>query len=44
MLGTLRMDVDTCINGYLDMAPDICPVKGVISGSKFGRLMGVIGG
>ena len=38
------MDVDTCINEYLDMAPDIFPVKGAISGSKLGKLMGVVRG
>jgi hypothetical protein len=44
MLGTLRMDVDTCINEYLDMAPDIFPVEGVISGSKFSKFVRVVGG
>jgi hypothetical protein len=44
MLGTLQMDVDTCINEYLDMAPDIFPVEGVISGSKLGKLMRVVRG
>ncbi|KAH0542025.1 hypothetical protein FGG08_003574 [Glutinoglossum americanum] len=44
MLGTLRMDVDTCIKEYLNMAPDIFPVEGVVSGSRLGRVMGVVRG
>src|SRR6266480_5685903 len=44
MLGTLRMDIDTCINEYLDMAPDIFPVEGVISRSKFSKLVNAVRG
>jgi hypothetical protein len=44
MLGTLRMDIDTCINEYIDMAPDIFPIEGAISGSKFGKLIQVVRG
>src|SRR6266496_1243893 len=44
MLGTLRMDIDTCINEYIDMAPDIFPVEGSISGSNFGKLVKAIRG
>jgi hypothetical protein len=36
MLGILRMDVDTCIAEYLKMAPEIFPVKNILSGSGFG--------
>lgn len=36
MLGTLRMDIDTCIDEYLNMAPEIFPVKNIVSGSRFG--------
>ncbi|KAI9780998.1 MAG: hypothetical protein M1839_006437 [Geoglossum umbratile] len=44
MLGTLRMDVDTCMNAYLDMAPKIFPVEGILSRNKFGKLVkGAIG-
>jgi hypothetical protein len=44
MLGTLRMDVDTCINVYLDMAPKIFPVEGILSQNKYGKLLkGAIG-
>lgn len=31
MLGVLRMDIDTCINSYLDMAPDIFPEESRLS-------------
>lgn len=38
MLGSLRMDVDTCISKYLSMAPKIFPEEGFISSSKLGKL------
>ena len=38
MLGTLRMDIDTCINEYIDMAPEIFPVENIVSGSTLGKL------
>jgi|SRR5271154_2701601 len=34
MLGTLKMDVDTCIDKYLELAPSIFPKEGFISRSK----------
>ena len=39
MLGVLEMDVKTCINEYLDMAPKIFPKEGFVSGSKVGKLV-----
>ena len=30
------MDIDTCIDEYLNMAPEIFPVKNIVSGSGFG--------
>lgn len=39
MLGVLRMDVDECINKYLEMAPKIFPTEGFLSGSSLGRLI-----
>ena len=44
MLGTLRMDIDACINEYIDMAPEIFPVENFISGSTFGKLVKVARG
>jgi hypothetical protein len=44
MLGTLRMDIDTCINEYIDMAPKIFPVENIVSGSTVGRLVKVAKG
>jgi hypothetical protein len=44
MLGTLRMDVDTCIKEYLNIAPDIFPVEGIISRSKFSKFVKVVKG
>ena len=38
MLGKLKMDVDTCITKYLELAPQIFPTQGFISGSKVGKL------
>lgn len=37
MLGTFRMDIDTCIQTYLDMAPKIFPKEGFLSGSRTGK-------
>ena len=37
MLGVLRMDVDECINKYLEMAPKIFPTEGFLSGSSLGK-------
>ena len=38
------MDVDTCINAYLDMAPKIFPIEGILSQNKFAKLIkGAIG-
>ena len=34
MLGTFQMDVDTCIQKYLVMAPEIFPEEGLVSKSK----------
>jgi hypothetical protein len=36
MLGTLRMDIDTCIDKYLNMALEIFLIKNILSGSQFG--------
>jgi hypothetical protein len=44
MLGTLRMDINTCINEYIDMAPEIFPVENIVSGSKLGKLLKVVKG
>ena len=44
MLGTLRMDIKTCIDEYLDIAPEIFPVEGTISGSVVGKLLTVARG
>jgi hypothetical protein len=30
MLGTFRMDIDTCIETYLEMAPKIFPKEGFL--------------
>lgn len=38
MLGVLHMDIDSCINAYIDLAPVIFPVEGMISGSGVGKL------
>lgn len=44
MLGTLEMDVDTCIQRYLEMAPLIFPKEGFLPGNKLGKLFkGVVG-
>lgn len=39
MLGVLKMDINQCIDAYLEMAPKIFPVEGMVSGSKLGRLV-----
>ena len=44
MLGVLRMDINTCINEYLEMAPEIFPIEDHISGSTAGRLIKVVRG
>ena len=33
------MDIDTCISKYLVMAPQIFPEEGLISGSKWGKIV-----
>ena len=38
------MDIQTCIDEFLKMAPDIFPVEGLIRGSKFGQLFTVARG
>lgn len=42
MLGILHMDIDSCIKVYRDIAPDIFPVEGLLSGSRLGRLAKII--
>jgi hypothetical protein len=37
MLGPLRMDIQTCIDTYLEMAPTIFPIEGAISHSTLSR-------
>lgn len=44
MLGILQMDVQTCINEYLEMSPEIFPPEGFISRSKVGQLLTVARG
>lgn len=44
MLGTLRMDIDTCINEYINMAPEIFPVEDIVSGSAIGKIVKVARG
>ncbi len=38
------MDIDTCISEYIDMAPNIFPVEGAVSGSDFSKLVKAIRG
>lgn len=38
------MDIDTCIDEYLKMAPAIFPIKNLISGSKFGKFFTIARG
>ena len=44
MLGTLQIDINFCINEYLNMVPDIFPVKSMVSGNKVSKLMKVVRG
>ncbi len=44
MLGTLRMDIQTCIDEYLELAPQIFPVEGLVKGSDLGRFFTVARG
>lgn len=39
MLGVLKMDVDECIDKYLDMAPKIFPKERFFSGSALGKII-----
>jgi hypothetical protein len=39
MLGVLKMDVDTCIKIYLEMAPKVFPSEGLVSRSKLGKFL-----
>ena len=43
MLGTLQVDIDTCIREYKAMSPEIFPV-GYLSGSKVVKLVNTITG
>ena len=44
MLGVLRLDVDTCISLYLEMAPEIFPEEGFLAGSRVAKLLeGAVG-
>ena len=38
------MDIDTCIDEYLKMAPGIFPIETLISGSKIGKLFTIARG
>jgi hypothetical protein len=44
MLGTLRMDIDTCINEYIDMAQEIFPIENIMSRNRLGILVNAIAG
>ena len=44
MLGTLRMDIETCIDEYLNMVPEIFPVEDRMGGSAMGKLLKVVRG
>ena len=44
MLGTLQMDIDTCINEYINMAPEIFPIENIVSRSTLGKLVKVATG
>ncbi|KAI9672992.1 MAG: hypothetical protein M1817_003156 [Caeruleum heppii] len=35
MLGTLRMDIDTCIDEYIQLSPQIFPVESSVSANSF---------
>jgi hypothetical protein len=39
MLGILKLDIDTCITLYLQLAPKIFPKEGFVFGSKPGKLL-----
>lgn len=38
------MDIDSCIEKYIDMAPKIFPVEGMISGSHITRVFRALSG
>ena len=44
MLGTLQMDIKTCIEEYIKMSPEIFPVEGLFQKSKVGQLFTVARG
>ena len=44
MLGSLRMNVDECIDAYLALAPKIFPKKGFLSDNKLSRLFKAVRG
>lgn len=44
MLGVFRMDIQTCINEYIKMGPDIFPVEGIASRSSIGKFLNVARG
>jgi hypothetical protein len=44
MLGTLRMDIDTCINEYIDMAQEIFSIENIISRSTLGTIVNTMVG
>lgn len=44
MLGVLRMDIDSCIEKYIELAPEIFPVEGIISASGMGKALTVLSG
>ena len=44
MLGILRMDVDTCIEEYQNMAPEIFPVESTFGQTAVGKSIKLVGG
>jgi hypothetical protein len=42
MLGPLRMDIQTCIDTYLGMAPDIFPLEGPVSKTKTIKILKIL--
>lgn len=44
MLGILRMNVDECIEKYLEMAPRIFPKEGFVSRFKLGKFLSGVRG
>ena len=44
MLGTLQMDIQTCIDEYLRLAPEIFPVEGLIQRSSVGKVYKILRG